>query len=256
MNNKKALLIYLLYSIIIAIAVLSFNLGYSASVLLYFGVPSLYLSIKYPKVIKKTLFYSIWFSVPSVLVFSYIAHVSDVWYVSSELGIRFLGGNIPVEDFLWGFLFFYIIIVMYNALFAERYSKKIIVTNTKYLVTVALVFLLAFFSVLVFNRDLLIMNNFYILMIIFMMALPSFIILPFFSKAIRPVIYLTLFFLPFCFIYEYSALKTEQWFFGEAYFIGWIQLFDVRFPIEEFLFMVFSIPGSVAVYELFSKDSK
>ena len=109
-----------------------------------------------------------------------------------------------------------------------------------------------FFLLVLFDKELLVVDHFYIWMVVLVMAIPSAIALylrPYIWKRILP---LTLVFAAFFILfYEYSALKTGQWFFLKDY-IGWINLFKVKFPVEELLFALLSVPGTIGWYEFLS----
>lgn len=108
-----------------------------------------------------------------------------------------------------------------------------------------------FFLLLLLNKELLVVDHFYIMMVIFVMTIPSAVALYFHSYLWKRILPLTPAFIVFFLLYEYSALKTGQWIFLEGY-IGWIRLFDVKFPVEELLFGILSVPGTIALYEFFS----
>jgi hypothetical protein len=73
-----------------------------------------------------------------------------------------------------------------------------------------------------------------------------------FTKFAKAAVY----FLFVSLIWEFVAVPLEQWTFP-GQFIGWINLFGVRFPFEEFF--VWMILGAMAVlsfYEFFDDDRK
>lgn len=255
MNNKslKLFALLIIYFFIILFFVLNFNLGYTISMILYLLIPSVYFSWQNQKIIKKILFYAFSFSMPAVFIFDYIAHVSNSWYVPSEIGIRVLGA-FPLEEIVWSFLFFYYILIIYTTFFIKHQNTKIFSSNTKYLAWLFGILASVFTLVFIFNKDLLIIDNFYILLIVFVMIIPSIIFLYNNPQYIKRVILITLVFLPTTLIYEYSALKTGQWFFNGQHYIGWVHFLDVKFPIEELLFMIFSASGTISFYEFSSKE--
>ena len=252
---KKLLGLFLIYFLIISFLILRFDLGYILSMFLYLGIPSTYFSFKNPILIKKCLFYAFSFSIPSVVFLDYMAHVSNAWYVPSVFQIRMLGA-FPAEEILWAFLFFYANLVVYNSIYVKDFDPRVSSPNNKYLLAWIVGTGTIFFLIFSFNKELLVIDNFYILMVLFLMALPTIIAAYFYPYFIRKVLPLTIVFIVFSIVfYEYTALKTGGWFFNGVHYIGWIQFFDVRFPIEEFLFAVFSLPGTIAIYTLFSNHS-
>ena len=253
MNTRyfRLLTFLLTYFFITVFFVINFDLGYTISMILYLFVPSVYFSWQNQKIIKKVLFYSFSFSMPAVFLFDYIAHVSNSWYVPSETGIRVLGA-FPVEEIAWAFLFFYFILIIYNTFFIKHQNINIFTRNTKYFAWFVAVLMSIFALIFFIDKDLLIINDFYILLIIFFMIVPSILFLYKNPQYIKRVIFITFIFLPTFLIYEYSALKTGQWFFDGQHYVGWVYFLDVKFPTEELLFMIFSVSGIVSFYEFYS----
>jgi len=61
---KKDLFFISVIFAVSALIVSSFRLGYLPSVILFFGLPSFYISYRYKEIIKKTLMFSAIFSIP------------------------------------------------------------------------------------------------------------------------------------------------------------------------------------------------
>jgi len=247
----------LVYLLVVAAFVVRYDLGYLFSLFLFFGVPSLCLSIRKPEIIKKSLVYALLFSLPAVFVFDYIAHVSNTWYVPSEIGVR-VWNAFPLDQLFWGFLFFYLILIGYNSLMVKKYNPKILSLNFKYLLAIIIVLGSIFAIILATHKEWLVIDHFYTIFVFCIMFLPVLLILIFGSQPKEKVIKIFLVAMLsviLSLIYEYSALKTGQWFFNGEHYLGWIHFFDVKLPVEEILFMFFSIPGTVFVYDLFAQSS-
>jgi hypothetical protein len=59
------------------------------------------------------------------------------------------------------------------------------------------------------------------------------------------------------FLWEIVALRLHQWTFPGTSFIGWLEIFNVRFPFEEFLiWIVLGAAGILSWYEFFDDDRK
>lgn len=256
MNRRFFNIIFLIaYSACIALCVIYYNLGYLTSLGLFFFIPSLYFSLLKKDAIKKTLVYSIISALPVVFIFDYIAHVSKAWYVPSEIGIVIFNA-FPVDQIFWAFLYFYFIIIMRHYFWPNDNSTKIFVHNIKKLFILILCFGIPFTTIFLIDRNLLVIDYFYILFAPMIMLIPGLIILYYHPQHIKKVILLTsIIILPFL-CYEYSALRTEQWFFPGNHYIGWIHLFDVKFPVEELMFLLFSVSGTISLYETLSQPKK
>jgi hypothetical protein len=177
--------------------------------------------------------------------------VSGAWYVPSVFEIRILG-VFPLEEIAWSFLFFYLILAVYNAIYRKNFDSTISSKNNLHLLWISVISGLLFFAILVFEKQWLVMNHFYPWMLFGVMVLPPAVVVGFRPYVLKRTLLLAVAFgVFFLLFYEYSALKTGQWMFGGDY-VGWIRLFDVRFPLEELLFAFLAVPGAVAMYEFFS----
>lgn len=58
-------------------------------------------------------------------------------------------------------------------------------------------------------------------------------------------------------LFEFAALYNGQWIFSSTHYVGFVELFGFRFPLEEFVFwMIFCVPTLLAIYEFFDDDRK
>ncbi len=88
--------------------------NFLTSTLLFFGLPSLWLSIRTPKQIKKTFLFALIFSIPLGIFIDYIATVDDSWFVPLTIFPFRLFNIVPIEDLLWGFFLVYSIVIFYE----------------------------------------------------------------------------------------------------------------------------------------------
>jgi len=251
----KELFFILLYYLVSAFFIIFFKLNYLISALLYLAVPSIYLSIKRPAIIKKTLIFSSFFAPPIVLIFNYLAHVSGAWYEPSVIGVRVLG-VFPIDTFIWGFLYCYFIIVFYESFFDNDRNKKIFSHNTKKIFYVISVMLFIFCLTYIFNKDVLNIKYFYILFVLLFFLVPTIKILYNLPLIFDKVILQGIYFLILSIIYELTAIYNKQWHFPGKYYVGFVELFGLKFPFEEFLWLVLAVPAVISVYEYYVDDRK
>ena len=251
MNIAKYIVLPI-YFFVVAIFVIYFDLGYTISLLLYFFVPSIYFSLKNPHAVKKALFYSLIFGVSAAFIFDYMAHVSSAWYTPSELGIYVLGA-FPLEEIVWAFLYYYIMVISYETLFVTEKQNALFTRYSGYLIGFIVVCVAIFSALFFINKELLVLNYFYAFLVSIVMALPSVIILSFNPQHIKKIASLSVIFIVCALIYEYSALATGQWFFPSEHYIGFVPLLNFEIPLEELLFIILSVPGTISVYELFTR---
>src|SRR3989338_10990938 len=90
------------------------------TVFLFAGVPALYLSFRKPALVRKLSVATFVLILPLVAVIDYFAHTDGSWYnPSSFFDFRMLGVY-PVDDFLWGFIYFYYIVIFYEYFYEKE----------------------------------------------------------------------------------------------------------------------------------------
>src|SRR5690242_14110983 len=110
---KLDIILLVLFPIFSAILSLIINANYLTSILLFFGLPSLWLSYRTPHVIKRTAIYSAIYAIPFGIVIDYIVSIDGGWYVPNSLFPMILK-VIPAEDLIFGVLLVYAIIMFFE----------------------------------------------------------------------------------------------------------------------------------------------
>lgn len=121
----------IIYYLLSTAVILVIQADYLGTIIIYAGIPSLYLSLKRPELIRKTAIYSFFAGLPVVFITDYLAHVSNTWYEPSVLGVRVLD-TFPLDIAIWGFLYVYFIIVFYEYFFDKDRDKKSFSPRVKY----------------------------------------------------------------------------------------------------------------------------
>jgi len=102
-----------IFPILATLVSLLFKASYFLSVLLFFGAPSVYFSIRTPKQVLRASLFSLLF-VPLVgMIINYFAIIDGSWYVPHSLFPR-LFGMFPLEDLFLSFFYVYSIIISYE----------------------------------------------------------------------------------------------------------------------------------------------
>ena len=255
-KNKEEILLLFVYFLLITLFILYLKTNYLVTVFLYFAVPSIYISIKKKEIIRKTFIFSFVTSLPLAFVVDYIGHVSYLWCSSTMFSWRVLNA-FPVETFLWALFYAYFIVSFYEYFFDKDKNKKKIAKSFKILLYVfsAVLFLFAMFYF--FAQELLIIKEFYIFFVIFLMLIPFILVLYRYEKLRSKIWLITGYFFVISFIYELVAIYLGNWsFYSHQYYIGILNIFGFRFPVEEFLWLVFAAPALLCIYEYFADDKK
>ncbi len=253
-QKKKDIILMILFPMIATAISLIFKTNFLISTLLFFGIPSIYLSYKNKKAIKKTLLFSIIFSIPLGIIIDYFAIKDKSWYVPNTVFSFRLLGIIPLEDLIWGFLLVYAIISFYEYFLDKKTKEK----ENKYLkhFAMALFSILIFLIILFFTYPSLTIPYFYFWSGLFLVLIPTILFLSFNPKFLPRYIKVSVYFFGLFFLFEITGLQLNQWEFPGENFIGSITLFKYQFPLEEFLFFISLISVAILSYYEFFADDK
>ncbi len=254
-KRKLDLFLMILFPILAAILVLILKTKFVlVSILLFFGLPSLYLSCRRPDLIRKSLLFAALLSLVPSLMIDYLATLSGTWFTTETIFSFRLLDVVMLEMLPWGFLYVFFMIMFYEHFLdfgkgQDRPSKK-----TKYLF-IWLILLITIF--VLFRNQLVAIDYLYLKGGVVLLALPVITFLSFFSKPWKKFIRAGVYFFALSFLYELVAIKTGQWIFPGQKFIGSIRLLGLSFPFEEFLFwFVIGSSAMLSYYEFFVDDRK
>jgi hypothetical protein len=189
-------------------------------------------------------------------VLDYISVTTGQWFFPHSIIPYRLFGIIAFEGVFWFFFWVYFVIIYYEYFLDENCTPKLYYPAFKYVVILFLVLLSAFFVVKTLDASLLRIPYFYFIVGIVMGVIPITAVLFKFPNLFTKFAKAGAYFVLFCLIWELVAVPLEQWTFP-GQFVGWIVLFGVRFPFEEFF--VWMVLGAVAIlswYEFFDDDRK
>ena len=230
------------------------NINYLTSSILFFGLPSIYLSIKNREKIKKISFFTFLVSIPIALIFELVAFGDKAWSVpKSFLSYRLLE-FIPLEDYIWMFLVTYMIIIFYEH-FCNRNFKKETSDKTSYMVAILYTLTVILLVIYFLNSSLLSVPYSYLWAGIILFLIPSALFLYKYTYYLLPFSKVSLFFFYAHILFELVGLKLNHWIFTGNHFIGWVSIIGLRFPVEEFAFVI-TLGGfsCLTYYEFFTSN--
>jgi len=248
----KVILLYF-YFLTTAVLGIKFELDYLTFVLLYFGIPALILIIQLKSYIKKISYESLLISIPSVLVIDHIAHLSKSWYENGTINIRILN-SFPIDTFIWGFIYTIFIISSYAYFFDQKRKLGIDSMNRK-LIKLILSLLSIFIVLLIIYGGSFFIPYFYAVLIFIYIIWSSYWLIRF-PKLYSQISLLGLFFLIPSFIYEFVAIKLAHWEFQKGFHIGYIEILNINFPLEEMLWFFVMVISIGITYEVFADNRK
>lgn len=255
--HKIDVILIILFPVAAAVLTLIFKTNFLISTLLFFGVPSLYLCLRKPGIVFKSLIFTTIFSIPLVIVMDYLAIMDKSWIIPSSLfNFRFFGTN-SIEGLIWGFLYVFFIIMFYEYFLDFGKKEDRVSKNTKYLIAISLSVLTVFLLFLFVSPGLLHIKYFYLKSGTILILLPLVTFLSFFPKLWTKYVKIGVYFFGLSLLHEVAGLHTNQWTFPGHNFIGFVELFGLKFPFEELLFwMILCAAALLSYYEFFADDKK
>ncbi len=238
--------------------ILHFEVKPLTASLYLFALPTLYLFVKRRKPYKELLLGTLLIGSGFGLIFDIIATVSGAWFIpDNQLVFNYrIFGFWPVDEIIWFFLWALFILAFYEH-FYEKDRRDKLSKRFRYIAVPILISATLVLWVAVVDHSRLAINYAYSLIL---------------TPAIIPIWYVfskrpnlipkflktgAFFFLVFL-AHELTALKLGQWqFLGTSQYIGWVELFGLRFPFEELLLWMGLSPFIVlAIYEGFVDNDK
>ncbi|MDP3901905.1 MAG: hypothetical protein Q8Q37_02955 [bacterium] len=254
---KKLDIVLLIFFPVLAVVLsLAIRANFLISTLLFLGLPSLWLSIRTPSTILKTLIFSLIFSIPVGIILDYIGTLSGSWLVPvTVLPFRFFD-IVPIEDLVWFFFLIYNIIIFYEH-FLDKGREQLVDRRMKYLIWPLIVIFITFLIIWLINPGLLMMRYAYLWILIIVSILPSITFLSFFPRLLSKYVKTAAYFFLIALLFELTGLELGQWAFPGDNFVGWVELFGYRFPFEEFFaWFIMAAICVLSYYEFFDDDHR
>ena len=254
-RERIDLTLILIWPIIASLISISLKVNLIISVLIFYFIPSLLLSLRIKKEIKKAALFS-FLSIPVYIALETLGTISNIWTINTIFQFKIFGSTI--EGILWDFFAFYFAIMFYEYFLDKHITKKLYNPHLKYL----LILVLSLFSVFLFTYlgfpYLLNINYAYLIIGIIFIFVPILLEIFTYNKLIKKFLFVSAYFFYFNFIYEITALKLSWWSFPvNGQFIGWISILGINFPFEElFFFILLGIAAALSFFEFFDDDNK
>ncbi|MBT6691115.1 hypothetical protein HOB10_02160 [Candidatus Parcubacteria bacterium] len=251
-TKKNDFIILIVWNIIAFTLSFIIGINYIITAVLFFLIPSIYISLKNKDLIKKSTLFSILFSTPTVVIFSYLAHKDGAWKNYSIINL-YIFNTYPIDDFIWGILYVYYMVIFYEYFFDKnkKHIPNIFYKFIKALTIITLSFLLL----------IILIPQFYIPYVYILGVLTMFILLPCiilinYKKIMQKLTPFLFYFFYMFMLYEYVANIKGNWSFPGQHFIGHFKIFSISFPLEEFLWALLAAPAVIVYYEFFADDRK
>ncbi|KKQ41530.1 MAG: hypothetical protein US60_C0037G0011 [Microgenomates group bacterium GW2011_GWC1_37_8] len=248
-RRKADIVILLILPIFAAIISVVLKTNFMGSILLFFFLPSLFISWRAPKYIARSLKFALLtliFTVP----LNFAAHISNQWLIAKSM-FSFEIGYTSVEMLLW-IIFYVYLVVIYYEYFLDKHVIKPKLDKTRRRNFLIYYFFMAFAGiVLIFIYPYISRYGYY-----YLIAGIVFVLVPIFLVETRNPQFIIKFFksaayfFVLTFLYELSALQLGWWHFpSQGNFIGWVSILGLNFPLEELIFWI--MLGSMAFLSYF-----
>jgi len=257
-KTMKQLDIFMLITLPVLAVFLSIALeaNFLMSILLFFGMPSFWLSYRTPKKFPKTTLYALFFSIPIGLLIDYLGATDGAWLVPVTIFPFRLFGVIPIEDMILSFFLVFNVIIFYEH-FLDKGKHKLVDERMKYFLLPLFIVIAIFISLILAKPEILVIPYAYFWIGVILMLLPSISFLSFFPRLISKYVVTGSYFFLLLLLFEFTGLELGQWSFPGEHFIGWVELFGYSFPFEElFFWCTMSSVGILSYFEFFNDDRK
>ena len=250
----KLLVSLLLYTTGITIFSFIVPITFFSAILLWYGIPSVYISLRIPYHIKKSLIFSL-LVLPLMIIIDYISHITKTWLVPHSIIDFRLFGFVTLEIMLWSFFYVYYVTVLFE--YQQNEKKSHWHPRMSFLVALMIAFSILFIVTLYTRPTLLNIPYFYLLFGTIFVAIPIITALLKYPSWFSKIYKIWAFSLIISTLYEISALKAGWWAFPGTRYLGWIEFFGVRFPHEELVFWILMLtPATIIAYQFFHGKGK
>lgn len=174
-ERKKAqfdhFIVYL-FPICSALVSTVFSTNYLTTIILFYGLPSVYLSFRYSRYIKKALFFALIFGSVITVPLDYLAHLNGSWEIIAP-GYRILE-YIPITDFIWAILIVYLLAIHHEGIAHHRLNDTVFQKRTKLFINSMIAILITFMIFKLKFHDYMKVDYFYLKAGIVSLVIPTF----------------------------------------------------------------------------------
>lgn len=224
-----------------------------ATILIFFGLPSIYLSFFKPNFIVKSLVFSAVTAVPFGIIFDYIMQATRGWAIAAKSIPFKLFTYVSAEQIIWLFFFAYFVVIFYETFIDSAHKPELLPPKGRYMILILAIIFGAFIVFFFVKPSLLKINFFYSKGGFVFVVIPLIIAILSRKTKWRNFMLVGLYFLYLSLIYQLTALSLNLWKYPAAeQFIAHINIAGFTFPIEELIFwIVLGAPGILAWYVYF-----
>ncbi len=225
------------------------------SVLLFFGLPAFYITLRRPWLLKKSFIFAVMVSVPLSFFVDTLAAINGAWIIPTSLFPFKFFGVATVEVYVFSLTWVLYSILFYEYFFdagqhGDKFSKRI-----RYFVFLALASVLYVVLGLLFDSKWLHIPYYYAVVGVLFVILPSVVFLVKNPSFWRRFVVMGVYFFTVLALFEIAAVWTGQWVFPGPEFLAVFPVFGQLVPVEEvIIWMCLATVALLCYYEVFADD--
>jgi len=254
LTKKQDLILMIVWPIVASIVSLVWETNFLISTILFYILPSVYLSFKYRAIVRKIFVFSL-VVIPAIIVGDYFAEKTGSWFFPSSIfGLKLFGTTV-FEVVLWMSSFVYFVVMFYEYFIDHSRMKS--TSRKMWLPLLGFTLLFVAFLIYLASGAVVQIPYFYLVFGLIFAIVPILLELFDFPRLFVKFAAITVYFSYSSFLWEIVALRLHQWTFPGTSFIGWLEIFNVKFPFEEFLiWIILGAAGILSWYEYFDDDNR
>jgi len=256
MNKRwKDLGVILFLELFAVVASIFFSANFLSSTLLFFGLPSIYLMVRFNGPWKRLLSATFLFGVLYGFILDYLAEFNNAWSWAGTDQLVFsykILGVVNIDVMIWFFLWVFYLVIFYEHFLehdrTDSLSKNFWAGLLPAVLVIPLIVWSHYFKPELFSFG-------YAYFVLGVLTLPPFLYVAWRSPALlKKILKVSPFFIALYFTYELTALHLDQWrFMGE--YVGIAHIGQIAIPFEElFVWIIISSAIVLAYYELYVDD--
>lgn len=256
MNRHQQLSILYILPLVAVVFSLVMHTNYLGSMILFWGVPSLLLTIWAPKRAIKTALLALSATI-FLMNLDIIFYATQQWYVLSTIFSHRLLGIVAWEDILYFFLFVYFPVIFWEHFYERQVHEHLWTRRMTQLTITSILFLLVIVAIWTWIPTLLQIPYFYFIATVILMVIPLVVEVRSHPRLSLKFVRVGLYFAYVAILYELTGLYLGLWNYPSHQFIGWIEIVGLRFPIEElFAWILLGAAAILSWYEYFDDDNR
>jgi hypothetical protein len=128
---------------------------------IFFIVPSIYLSFKKVRAIKKAFLFSVTL-LPVAIIIDYLMESTGGWHTFSVTESWRILGYVSIENFIWAFWFVYFMVMFYEVFIEHHIKNTVYEKKIRLLVLIVFMVSMLFLLIFIFSPHLLDINQVYL----------------------------------------------------------------------------------------------